>query len=76
MDERSPQTNRLPTLVGLCPGEHFGQFYMPLEPGESERCPQPGCEHNLVVYCHRDEVNRRVRDAYDVGREDQVGRRG
>ena len=59
----------LPTLIGLCPDpEHTTRFYMPLDPGESTICPE--CSENLVIYCRADDVNRRVRSAYDAGRED------
>jgi len=39
----------LPPLVGLCP-EHAPEFYMPLWPGDSTRCPEPGCDQELVIY--------------------------
>lgn len=46
-----------PTLVGLCPGEHLGEFYVPREPGESPICPM--CDERLILYVVMpdDEVN-------------------
>lgn len=72
--QAQPGQSTLPTLVGLCPGEHLDQFYMPIKVGDSRRCPVPGCKHHLIVYCRADELSRRVREAYDVGREDESGR--
>jgi hypothetical protein len=42
---RGPQ--ELPPLIGLCP-VHQREFYMPLDPGESEVCPM--CDEQMVVY--------------------------
>jgi hypothetical protein len=42
----------MPPLVGLCPGEHLGEFYMPLAPGDSTICS--GCDRELVLFGQRD----------------------
>ena len=65
-----------PVMVGLCPGEHLGEFYMPLDPGESTICPM--CDLEMVVYTTRDalatavvagvEVAGKVRDANQAER--------
>jgi len=47
-DESEPE-DPLPGMVGLCP-IHYGEFYLPLTEGESRRCPEAGCENDLVVY--------------------------
>lgn len=47
-------------MIGLCPDpSHRGEFYMPLEPGDSRRCPMDDCDHELDVFvpkAHLDEV--------------------
>lgn len=37
-----------PTFVGLCPGDHLGEFYVPLDAGDRAICPS--CDQELVVY--------------------------
>jgi hypothetical protein len=34
--------------VGLCPGGCYGDFFMPLDPGDSLKCPT--CDERLIVY--------------------------
>lgn len=54
---QSEQSNssQLPVAIGLCPkSSHAVEFYFPLESAASVvRCPEPGCEHQLVVYVQR-----------------------
>lgn len=45
----------LPHLIGLCP-VHLGEFYMPLDPGESEKCPE--CDQDMAIYVPRESRNQ------------------
>lgn len=49
-----------PKRVGLCPGEHLHEFYMPLDPDSDTICPQ--CSLRMVVY---EPVDER-RDLFDA----------
>lgn len=42
------QTSDAPSRVGLCPAEHMGRFYMPLEAGDSTICPE--CDQEMIIY--------------------------
>lgn len=46
----------LPTAVGLCPA-HPNEFYMPLEQGDSLRCPT--CDETLIVYSRQPDARAR-----------------
>jgi hypothetical protein len=38
----------VPELIGICPGEHLGHFYVPLAAGDSPICPE--CEDRMVIF--------------------------
>jgi hypothetical protein len=48
-ESRSDQSEpAVPALIGLCPGEHTHEFYVPLKPGEGTICPE--CDRPMVLY--------------------------
>jgi hypothetical protein len=50
-----------PPYIGLCPGEHQQEFYMPLDSGEPATCPE--CSETMVLYIPLAECEERERAA-------------